>query len=279
MTPWHLGRMAAIDFESSGTDPLEAFIVSCCVALVGGGEDTQIREWILSPGDREIPEGAVAVHGISTERARAEGVDHAEGLDEIAAAVARILADGVPLVGHNIGSYDLPLLEAECLRESVAPIQTRSPVGFYPVIDTLVIDKHCLPYRSRVSETQGPYQLRTTAQTYGLEWSEEQAHGSTYDALMSARAAWHIGNIAHLPADQRPEFIRDRQARERKPELFDDVAGISLGELHDRQVKWAAEDAVSFQRWLRTKAPADRRDPNAVVDGTWPVRYAAGVAS
>lgn len=237
MTPWHLGRLAPLDFESSGVDPEEAFIVTCCLAFVGGGGETVVREWLLSPGDREIPEGAVAIHGIETKVAKAKGQPHAEGIEEIAQAVAGALINGVPLVGHNIGSYDLNLLHAECVREGVATIADRvKDGGVWPVIDTMVLDKHVAPFRRRVSPTQGPYQLRTTAQTYGLLWSEDEAHGSTYDALMSARAAWHIGQIAHTPHDQRPEWVRRLRTQR-----FNEVAGLYLDELHNAQATWAAQ--------------------------------------
>lgn len=249
MTPWHKSRLAPLDFESSGVDPEEAFIVTCCLAFVGGDGETVVREWLLSPGDREIPEGAVAIHGVSTEFARLKGQPHAEGVEEIAAAVADALIHGIPLVGHNIGSYDLNLLHAECVREGVATLADRvRDRDVWPVIDTMVIDKHVAPFRRRVSPTQGPYQLRTTAETYGLAWSEDEAHGSTYDALMSARAAWKIGQIAHMPHDRRPEWVQ--RARTQR---FDDVAGVYPDELHNRQAVWAAQQNADFATYKRSQ--------------------------
>lgn len=94
---------------------------------------------------------------------------------------------------------------------------------------------------------------------YGLEWDEEHAHGAEYDAVQAARAAWRIGNIAHLPAEQRPPWAGSR---------FDDVAGVSLEELHEAQVVWAAQQCADLESFLR------QRDPGAVVDGSWPLRKA-----
>lgn len=266
---WHQGRLAALDFETDSPNPNEAFIVTACLALVGGSRDAEIREWLLSPGDREIAAGAIAIHGVTTEVARAEGQDHTDGVGEIAHAIASVLASGAVLVGHNV-AYDLTVLEAECRREGVPTLAETLGGPIRPVLDTMVLDKHVAPFRKRISETQGPYQLRTTAETYGLGWDEEKAHGSTYDALMSARAAWTMGQIAHRPHGDRPDWVRALRTQQ-----FNDLAGLSVGELHDRQIRWAAEDAASLQLWFREKAPEGKRDPNAVVDGSWPVRTVA----
>lgn len=263
---WHQGRLAALDFETDSPNPDEAFIVTACLALVGGGRETEIHEWLLSPGDREIAPGAVAIHGVTTEFAKANGTDHTDGVGNIAHTIASVLASGAVLVGHNV-AYDCSVLENECVREGVPTLTETLGCPIRPVIDSMVIDKHCAPFRRRVSETQGPYQLRTTAETYGVPWDDEKAHGSTYDALASARAAWHMGQIAHTPEAGRPDWVKALRTQR-----FDDLAGVTAEELHDLQVTWAAEDAASYQSWLRTKAPEGKRDPDAVIDGSWPVR-------
>lgn len=265
IAPWFTSRMAAFDLETSGVDPHEAFIVTAHLGLVGGSQDPDPTDWVLSPGNLEIPEGAAKIHGYDTARARAEGTDHREGVESIAAHVALALAGHeVPLVGHNVGGYDLTVLAAECRRWGVATVEDR--IGAHepwPVIDTMVIDRHVAPFRRRVSETQGAYVLRTTAETYGIGWNEDEAHGAKYDAIASARAAWWMGRIAHTPANERPDWVRRLRTQH-----FDDLAGVTLDDLHNLQKLWADEQAAGLQEWLR------KSDPNAVVDGTWPVRKA-----
>lgn len=262
--PWFTSRLAALDFETSGVNPHEAFIVTAHLSRLGGGQDAVPTDWVLSPGDLEIPEGATAIHGYSTARARAEGVDHRAGVDAIAAAVAQSLRIGIPLVGHNIGGYDLTLLDAECRRWDVEPVVDRiGEPGYFPVLDTIVLDRHVAPFRKRVSPTQGAYCLRTAAETYGLGWNEAEAHGARYDALASARVAWRIGQIAHTPPDRRPDWVRRLRTQR-----FNDLAGLSLNEMHKAQTVWAAEQAAGLQDFLQ------KSDPDAVVDGTWPVRKA-----
>lgn len=274
MKPWHLQRMAALDFEASDKDPETARIVSCALILVGGDLPTDTRTWLVNPGIAQDP-GAIAVHKLTDEHLAEHGTPAVQAVPEIAKSVAEVVAGGTPLVGHNLGSYDLNLLDRECRRHLGDSLEgvCRAPVD--RVIDTMLLDRHVAPYRRRVSETQGPYQMQTTAETYGLPWDESAAHGAEYDALMSARAAWHMGNIAHLPREQRPVWVHRLRTQR-----FDSLAGVSVEDLHLMQIGWAREDAASFQEYLRTKAPEGKRDPNAVIDGRWPLRpVATGGAS
>ncbi|MER6923464.1 exonuclease domain-containing protein, partial [Streptomyces spiralis] len=69
---WHRELLIGFDLETTGTDPREARIVTAAVIEVREGEPVGHREWLADPGV-EIPPDAVAVHGISNERAAAEG--------------------------------------------------------------------------------------------------------------------------------------------------------------------------------------------------------------
>jgi DNA polymerase-3 subunit epsilon len=266
MTPWHLQRMAALDFESSDKDPLTARIVSCALILVGGDQPTETFEWLLNPGIPMEPE-AIKVHGITDEYAAAHGQPAAEGVTQIAAAVSKVAQAGIPLVGHNLGGYDLTLLDAECARHGLGSFEGLCGQPLTRVIDTMVLDRHVAPFRKKVSEKQGSYQMQTTAEMYGLGWDETKAHGAAYDALKSAQAAWRMGCIAAVPAGERPEWVRGLVNRRGPYERFDDLR-VDVEELHRRQVRWHATWAADFQAYLR------QSDPTAVIDGSWPLRTA-----
>ncbi len=101
---WHRESLIGFDLETTGTDPHEARIVTAAVIELRDGEPGARREWLADPGV-EIPAEAVAVHGISNERATAGG----SPADRVADAVADVLADhwraGVPVVAYNAAFY------------------------------------------------------------------------------------------------------------------------------------------------------------------------------
>jgi DNA polymerase-3 subunit epsilon len=265
--PWFTQRMAALDFESSDKHPETARIVTCALILVGGGQAPDTRTWLISPGIAMEPE-AIAVHGITDEYAAEHGQPAAEGVADIAQAIAEVVTAGVPLVGHNLGKYDLNLLNHECARHLGDTLEGICRAPLTRVIDTMVLDKHAAPFRRRVSGTQGSYQMRTTAETYGLGWDEEQAHGAEYDALMSARAAYRMGVIAHTPRADRPDWVRALKNRRGPYEQFDALAGIDADELHRRQITWAAEQSASYRQYLIGQGEHERAK---TVRPEWPL--------
>lgn len=271
-TPWHTQRLATLDFEASDKNPHTARIVSCALILVGGGLATDTRTWEVNPGTPQEP-GAIAVHGLTDEYLAEHGTPAVQAVGEIAKSVAEVVAAGTPLVGHNLGGFDLNLLSAECARHLGDTLEGVCRQPLTHVIDTMTLDKHAAPYRRRVSEAQGPYQMRTSAETYGLPWDEEAAHGAEYDALQSARVAYRIGAIAHTAPQDRPEWVQRLRNRRGPYDRFNDLAGIGVEELHQRQIRWAAEQAASFQEHLR------KSDANAIIDGSWPLRLVGGEES
>lgn len=226
-TSWHTQPMAAFDIESTGLDVENERIVTAALWRIDPARGTkEVTAWLADPGI-EIPAEAAEIHGITTERARAEGRPTAEVVTEIAAAMEAAVADGLPLVVYN-APYDLTLLDREIARH-------RSPLAGLPlVVDPLVLDKRVDTFR------RGSRKLVDVCAHYQVPLAQEEAHGAAADALAAARLAWQI-------AARYPE-----------------VAELPIADLHSSQVKWKAEQAASFQEYLR------RRNPDAVVDGTWP---------
>lgn len=258
---WHLGRMCAFDLETTGIDVEQDRIVTAAVYGVGGGQPVQPGAWLADPGV-EIPTAASDIHKVTTEKARAEGRPAQEVIAEVVERLALAVGVGHPIVGHNVGSYDLTLLDRECRRHGVPPLTDRiHPDMRMLVIDTYVLDKHVDTFRKRVSEEQGAHVLKTCAATYQLAWNDAEAHGCEYDALVAARVAYRIGQLAHTSRADWPDEIR----AVRRPR-FHDLRDLDLPALHDAQIKWAAEQAASLQDYKR------QTDPAAVVDGSWPLR-------
>ena len=237
---WHRELLIGFDLETTGTDPRQARIVTGAVTELAGGEPRGRREWLADPGV-EIPADAVAVHGISNERAAAEG----SPADRVADAIADVLAGywktGVPVVAYN-ASFDLTLLSAELRRYGLPSLRDRlGGMDPAPVIDPYTIDRWADRYR------RGKRTLEAVCAEYGV--ALDTAHDASSDALAAARLACAI-------AGRHPK-----------------VAALGPAELHRRQIEWYAEWAADFQNFLRRKG-----DATAVVDGAWPLRELVGEA-
>ncbi|MFF3443579.1 exonuclease domain-containing protein [Streptosporangium sp. NPDC002721] len=269
-TPWHLGRLAPFDLETTAPDPQEARIVEAYVGLVGGGLEPIDREPLLVDPGVEVPAEATAIHGYSTAHLKEHGTPADAGVWTVATAVADAVNEGIPLVGHNL-RYDLTVLSQELARyelPSLAEMTARSGGLAGAVIDTHVISKHLDRWRKRVSPEQGAHVLKTTAQVFGVAWVDEEAHGARYDALIAARVAWRMGQIAHMPRESRP---RVQSGRRDERHLFDALA-VPLLELFVSQQKWAREQAASYQEYLRSPKAGEKQDVNAVISGDWPIQ-------
>ncbi|MEU3990151.1 exonuclease domain-containing protein [Streptomyces platensis] len=227
---WHLGRLVGFDLETTSPDPLTARIVTACVVRCGGGQPTESRAWLTDVDGEEIPDGAAAIHGVTTERARAEGVDLRAAVSEILDALADAAMDGLPIVAMN-ARYDLTLLDREAERYGMTPLVERR--GQLRVIDPYVIDKQVDRYRP------GKRTLTHLCQHYAVPLGD--AHSADADAIAACRVAWRQGT------------------------WHEQLAGMSLDDLHQAQIGWAAEQAASLQAHFR------ETDPEATVEGAWPV--------
>src|SRR5579864_8751085 len=98
---WTEGEVLGLDFETTGVDRFRDVPVS--YALVSVVDGTAVRSWsgLIDPG-REIPAEATAVHGITTARARAEGMPLDEAIALVTDAVVTAGQRGVPLVGMKL---------------------------------------------------------------------------------------------------------------------------------------------------------------------------------
>lgn len=180
-----------------------------------------------------IPPQAQAVHGISTEHARANGRPVAQVVDEVAQQIAAAALEGVPLVIFN-ANYDLSLLEAEAARHGVAGVGAR--LGRCPlyVIDPLVLDRALDRYR-RGKRTLGALcdHYRVTVQ------------GDLHDALTDVRSTLALLRVM---LQAHPELVAD-----------------GLAKLHQYQCDAHRQWARNFNQWLASKG----RTPDACED--WPL--------
>jgi DNA polymerase-3 subunit epsilon len=156
---WIDGPLLGFDTETTGVDVDSDRIVTA--ALVRrDATGTHVRTWLLDPGVA-IPAGATAIHGITTEHARAHGEPAALALDEIAVVIAGAIEAGVPVVAFN-ASFDLSILAADLRRHGLATVSERLGRAVVPVIDPLVLDRsedRYRPGKRKLVDLCGLYQI------------------------------------------------------------------------------------------------------------------------
>ncbi|MEV6956298.1 3'-5' exonuclease [Streptomyces sp. NPDC051183] len=234
MGDWHGGVLIGFDLETTGTEPGESRIVTAALVEVRGGEVRERRGWLADPGI-PIPEQASVIHGISTERAVAEGRPAREVAEEVAAALVEHWRGGAVVVAYN-AAFDLTLLAAELARYGLPSLAERldgAETG--PVVDPLTIDRAVDRYR------RGKRTLEAVCGVYGVVL--DSAHDAGADALAAV-------GVARAIAARHPE-----------------VAGLTPADLHRRQGTWHARWARDFQAYLRGQGT-----PDAVIDTAWPLR-------
>ncbi|MGW3623317.1 exonuclease domain-containing protein [Streptomyces sp. NPDC000880] len=230
---WAGEPMAAFDLETTGTDiETDRIVTAALVRLEPDGHLSEERTWLLDPGV-VIPEQAAAIHGISTNRARKDGASAAPAIEEITQAVAEVLRSGTPLVVMN-ARYDLSLLDREGRRYKIKPLSERLGATPSPVIDPLVLDKHADQYR------RGRRTLQALCAHYGVPLDD--AHDARADAVAAAHTARRMG------------------------EKHQSIGSVPLADLHELQVRAAAEQSASLQRYLRRTS-----NPTAYIEPAWPV--------
>jgi DNA polymerase-3 subunit epsilon len=232
---WTDGPLLGFDTETTGVDVDHDRIVTA--ALVRRDrEGTHVRTWLIDPGV-EIPEGASAIHGISTEHAREHGEQPGPALDEIAATIAEAMRDGTPVVAYN-ASYDLCLLEAELRRHGLPTVEDRLGGAVQPVIDPLVLDRAEDRFRKgkrKLVDLCGVYQVVDTGSLHTADVDVV----ATLDVLDRI-----VGRFPHL-------------------------GDLDLVSLHDYQVTAHRAWAEAFNAWR-----AERGHTGPGAEATWPSRGA-----
>ena len=179
--------MLIFDLETTGIDPLHDLPVSAALLELDPGShdcsESMQTYFLVDPG-REIPPAAIAIHGITTEQAREEGVP----LDDAICRIYDIIVGfNGPVVGMNI-SYDLTMVNT--LSRSI--LNCELPASLM-VLDILVLDRHFDRYR------RGSRKLADLARTYGVQ--SVDAHNALGDTTTTA-------NVLMSMMDRYPEITR-----------------------------------------------------------------------
>jgi len=206
-------ELIVFDTETTGIAHETTRIVTANVSRIdASGDVIETRDWLINPGI-EIPAQATAVHGVTTEQARAHGSDAPTSIADIIETLRAYLDTGIPVVAYN-AAYDFTILDREAKRYGVEPLLDPAPI-----VDPLILDKKVDRYR------KGKRSLEVNSEHYGVTLTD--AHTAAADAIAAGRVAQAIAL------------------------KFSTELNMSAMDLHNNQVLWAAEQAASFAEFLR----------------------------
>ena len=219
---WLDSPMLAFDLESTGVDvETDRIVTAATVAVDPVKRSSKLMDWLVDPGI-EIPAEATAIHGITTEYARAEGAQPSKALVEITHKLYDAWEEGRAVVAFN-AAFDLTLLDRELARHGHGGLTIGGPV-----IDPSIIDRAVDPYR------KGKRTLADVCAHYGV--TQTDAHMASGDALAAARLAWKL------------------------PRVFPEIAAMKLDELHQKQIEWREAWAMNFQEYLQRQGKYEEID-------------------
>lgn len=168
---WHKQPLAALDTETTGTDPYTARVVQLAVVTVDPDGLAVDKYVTLVDPECAIPPEATAVHGLTDDCVR-----HAPNMQEVLIKLRMALdtLGRTPLVIFN-AVFDWPLLLAEFKRHNIPPPLTPD------IIDPLVIDRQMDKFRT------GRRTLTDMARHYGI--TVTNAHDALADCLAATAIA------------------------------------------------------------------------------------------
>jgi DNA polymerase-3 subunit epsilon len=159
-------REIVFDTETTGLDPYQGdrLVEIGCVELLNGFPTGQSFHRYLNP-ERDMPEGAFKVHGLSREFLLDKPL-FAEVCDDFLAFVG-----DAPLIAHN-AMFDLGFINAELERCKKAAIARER------LVDTLMLARRRYP--------GGSNKLDDLCDRYGIDLSRRTKHGALLDAELLA---------------------------------------------------------------------------------------------
>ena len=229
-------RQIVLDTETTGLDPRHGhrIIEVACIEMVNRRLTGHHLHKYVNP-EREIDEGAQAVHGISLEFL-ADKPKFADIADEFLEFI-----NGAELIIHT-APFDIGFLNAELDRLGRVPVGTICN----GVIDTLRMAKDLHPGKRN--------SLDALCERYEIDNSSRTLHGALLDTELLAEvflAMTRGQNSLMIEPDAapRPNIGADGQVRQRKPLVVRRASPDELAE-HERVLKAIDKESKGACLWL-----------------------------
>ncbi|HET6521659.1 MAG TPA: DNA polymerase III subunit epsilon [Geminicoccaceae bacterium] len=166
-------REIVLDTETTGLDPRDGhrIVEIGCLELVNHLPSGRTFHTYVNP-EREVPEDAFRVHGLSTGFLADQPV-----FAEVVEAFLEVVGGEAPLVIHN-AAFDLKFLDAELARLG------RDPWPRDRVVDTLALAQRRFPGASA--------SLDALCRRFGVDASARTRHGALLDSELLAEVYLHL---------------------------------------------------------------------------------------
>jgi DNA polymerase-3 subunit epsilon len=233
-------RQIVLDTETTGLDPRSGhrIIEVACIEMVNRRFTGHHLHKYINP-EREIDEGAQAVHGISLEFL-ADKPKFADIADEFLEFI-----NGAELIIHN-APFDIGFLNAELDRLGRVPVGTICN----GVIDTLRMAKDLHPGKRN--------SLDALCERYEIDNSSRTLHGALLDTelladVFLAMTRGQNSLMIEPDAAPRPNIGADGLVRQRKPLTVRRASEEELAE-HERVLKAIDKESKGACLWLAKPA-------------------------
>jgi DNA polymerase-3 subunit epsilon len=233
-------RQIVLDTETTGLDPRSGhrIIEVACIEMVNRRFTGHHLHKYINP-EREIDEGAQAVHGISLEFL-ADKPKFADIADEFLEFI-----NGAELIIHN-APFDIGFLNAELDRLGRVPVGTICN----GVIDTLRMAKELHPGKRN--------SLDALCERYEIDNSSRTLHGALLDTelladVFLAMTRGQNSLMIEPDAAPRPNIGADGLVRQRKPLIVQRASPEELAE-HERVLKAIDKESKGACLWLAKPA-------------------------
>ena len=235
-------RQIVLDTETTGLDPRQGhrIIEVACIEMVNRRLTGRHLHKYVNP-EREIDEGAQAVHGITLEFL-ADKPKFADIVDEFLDFI-----NGAELVIHN-APFDIGFLNAELRRLDRVPVGTICS----GVTDTLKMAKELHPGKRN--------SLDALCDRYEIDNSTRTLHGALLDTelladVFLAMTRGQNSMMIEPDAEARPQLGADGVVRQRKPLIVRRALPEEVAE-HDRVLAAIDKESKGACVWLPKTAAA-----------------------
>jgi len=184
-----MAREIVFDTETTGLNPLggDRIVEIGCVEIDNSISTGRVFHAYMNP-ERDMPEGAFRVHGLSTEFLADKPLFSA-----IAEDLLNFIGDS-RLIAHN-ASFDMGFLNAELTRSGHVAI------GQERVVDTLVIARRKHPYASN--------SLDALCQRYNIDTSRRIKHGDEFSGNAQKRPTELQSRLTKSEQEAHAAFIAE----------------------------------------------------------------------